>query len=135
MFCKEENCDKEAVHNSDYCEYHYRKIRYGLEYLNRKTKEKNQRYRDKLFQILGGTICNCKGCLWHKGRCVVSTSLCLQFDHLDGGGSKDQREHGALPRMWKYYVNHPEEAKRKLQVLCVNCNWIKRIILGETQKL
>lgn len=37
-----------------------------------------------------------------------------------------QRRFGNRFMMLKYYVNHRDEARAKLQILCANCNWIKR---------
>jgi len=31
-----------------------------------------------------------------------------------------------------YYSQHVDEAKRKLQLLCANCNWVKRMANHET---
>lgn len=74
-----------------------------------------------MFSILGGKQCVICGCLDVR---------CLQFDHINGGGCKESRIMGN--KMLKHYINNPEEAKAKLQVLCANCNWIKRYINNET---
>ena len=125
MLCQEKDCQKITT-QSKYCQYHYLKNHFGLEYLRNQNRKKNVRYQTKLLQILGGIICNCNGCLWHSDKCIVTTIKCLQFDHKEGNGTKDQRKHGSPAILWKYYGNHPEEAREKLQVLYANCNWCKR---------
>lgn len=34
-------------------------------------------------------------------------------------------------KMYKYYVEHPSEAKKKLQLLCPNCNKLKQYLNEE----
>lgn len=46
-------------------------------------------------------------------KCEISDDRCLQFDFKE----KNTVE---------YYINHPEEAKNNVSVLCSNCKWIKR---------
>lgn len=67
--------------------------------------------KEKLFHILGH-ICV---------RCGEFDKRCLQVDHINGGGNQESRKLGRRG-MIRYYTNHPEEAKQKLQVLCANCN-------------
>jgi hypothetical protein len=50
----------------------------------------------------------------------------LQFDHINGRGRHEQKK--VFPNhemMCRYYAEHPDEAKTKLQILCANCNCIK----------
>ena len=72
--------------------------------------------RQALFDILG------RKCV----ICGFDDERALQFDHINGGGNKDRggykRSHRAL--MCKYVLD--PDVKLKLQVLCANCNWIKR---------
>jgi hypothetical protein len=66
-------------------------------------------------------------------KCGFSDWRGLQFDHIKGGGTKDFtiRFKGSGDAMYRYYLNHPEEAKMMLQLLCANCNQIKRYENGE----
>jgi len=74
-------------------------------------RSRDERIKRKLFLILGQDSCM---------KCGFSDKRALQFDHINGGGNKDIKT-------LTYYVNHPEEARQKLQVLCANCNRIKVI--------
>lgn len=78
--------------------------------------------RELLFHIIGHI---CVKCGQHDKRC-------LQFDHINGGGLKDWKRFQRSSRpMYEYYIAHPDIAKKTLQVLCANCNWIKRYENGE----
>jgi hypothetical protein len=74
--------------------------------------------RLKLFYLLGGPHCKHCGC-----RCYDV----LQLDHINDDGEEDWKRfpHRYSP-MVSYYLKHPEEAKRRLQVLCIDCNYKKR---------
>jgi hypothetical protein len=70
--------------------------------------------RQKLVEMLGG-VC---------ARCGFADKRALQIDHINGDGANDRK----LLRggIFAYYLDVPEHAREKLQVLCANCNWIKR---------
>jgi len=98
------------------------------------SKQRSQRNRQTLIQLLGGKCaCNEPDC-WHKGLCGIDDIRLLQFDHILGGGSREDEEMGT-PAMYLYYLKHLEEAKRKLQLLCANCNWLKRYRYREFSKV
>lgn len=78
---------------------------------------------NRIFEILGNR-CSNPLCRVPGG---MDDRRCLQVDHINGGGNKErERRFGNRIMMLKYYVENPEEAKAKLQILCANCNWIKR---------
>ena len=74
------------------------------------------RKKDKLLDILG------RKCI----ECGFSDLRALQIDHINGRGLEDARLFGGAPGMYIYYLMRPELAKQRLQILCANCNWIKR---------
>lgn len=74
------------------------------------------RLKGEMFSLLG------EKCV----RCGFSDKRALQFDHVNGGGSKEDESGLTGQKQLNYYVNNPEIAKKTLQVLCANCNWIKR---------
>jgi hypothetical protein len=78
--------------------------------------------RLRLFDILGDR--KCLGC----GETEFSK---LRFDHKNGGGVKEYRYFGKSANMYRYYVSHPEEAKAKLQPLCMKCNILKGVLTNE----
>jgi hypothetical protein len=85
------------------------------------------RYNDKLRQAIIEAF---------GGQCVqcgFSDPRALQLDHINGDGRrlndwrKGNRPHWDLRARYTFIVTHPEEAHRTLQLLCANCNWIKRV--------
>ena len=93
-----------------------------------KSRDMQRRYREnarkKLIDYLGG---KCK-------RCAFSDWRALQFDHVNGGGNKERilYKTTAIPmRILKGEVMKTD----KYQLLCANCNWIKRYENGETRKI
>ena len=103
--CLINDCDKHASCKL-HCSNHYWKVF----------------WMDKLFSILGGKICV---------HCGFKDKRALCFDHKNGGGRKDVEKSGGHRMMVTKYVNDPELAKKDLQVLCHNCNWIKKHLNGE----
>jgi hypothetical protein len=65
--------------------------------------------RQKVLLILGNKCCKCGFSDWRA----------LQVDHINGCGSKNRLNRH---RSMKDVVDHPE----KYQLLCANCNWIKK---------
>lgn len=49
----------------------------------------------------------------------------LVLDHKRGDGYLDRKEKGG--KIYRYYINHLDEAVANLQVLCANCNMIKAV--------
>jgi len=76
--------------------------------------------REMLFHVLGQHTCV---------KCGFYDKRALQFDHINGGGTKEHKTTFLNRRImfYVYYVLHPELAQRTLQVLCANCNMIKRM--------
>jgi len=59
-------------------------------------------------------------------RCGCDNQLVLQFDHIDGNGGGVQRKLRDIT-LYTWILKHPIEARKTFQVLCANCNWIKRV--------
>jgi len=81
------------------------------------TRKYKRRVRIELMELLGGTKCV---------RCGFDDYRALQLDHLNGGGNDDRRKLGGNDVEAAFYLKNPELAKRTLQILCANCNWIKK---------
>src|SRR5580692_501468 len=81
------------------------------------------RYKAKIYEILGGV------CV----RCGFSDARALQLDHIHGGGWRGTKvssngvvvNKGYSHTYLKAILDDPE-IKQKYQILCANCNWIKR---------
>jgi hypothetical protein len=72
--------------------------------------------RKNIFSILGDR------CI----MCGFSDPRALQIDHINGGGNKEKKRLGNCDKIVSYYLKHQEEIKDKIQLLCANCNWIKK---------
>lgn len=72
--------------------------------------------RSGLIELLGGK------CI----RCGFNDIRALQLDHINGGGLREVKIKGNNIVMYLSYSKNHDELKSKLQVLCANCNWIKR---------
>lgn len=77
---------------------------------------KHQIVRAILVQFLGGK------CV----KCQFTNLVALQLDHIHGDGGKERQYFKSSSTMYSYYLNHLSEVKQQLQVLCANCNWIKK---------
>jgi len=79
------------------------------------TRKKREQNRFKLIAAYGGK------CV----KCGFSDIRALQIDHVHGGGQAELKAHRA--NMSGYYLLCLQgKAKGKYQLLCANCNWIKR---------
>jgi hypothetical protein len=76
---------------------------------------KNQ--RKALIMALGGKCC----------KCGYEDFRALELDHIRGGGSRLWREDsGRVKREIAEFTEYPDRAREIYQVLCCNCNRIKK---------
>ena len=74
----------------------------------------NKELRKSVLAFLGGK-CN---------RCGITDIRVLQVDHVNGGGNQERKQ---LRGSWHLYENILQTLDNKnYQLLCANCNWIKR---------
>lgn len=59
-------------------------------------------------------------------RCGFNDIRALQIDHINGGGSKERKEKGFTKEFHKHVIESFLNNEYKYQLLCANCNWIKR---------
>ena len=74
-------------------------------------RRKRRELKRKAFEALGGAVC---------ARCGFEDVRALQFDHIHGGGNQQRSKN--MSTQYAYIIAHTDE----FQVLCANCNWIKR---------
>ncbi len=98
-----------------YYRKHWEKVRARANQYNKLTARKA---REQVLQLFGG---KCQ-------RCGFSDKRALQIDHKNGGGSKHSRSFGNL---YLYYQHVLKVGAKNFQLLCANCNWIKRVERGE----
>lgn len=84
-----------------------------MSYINYKQKSTNAAiWRNAVLEVLGN---KCK-------MCGFTDKRALQIDHVHGGGSAETRIFGTGVDYYRQMFQHIED----YQILCANCNWIKR---------
>src|SRR5712664_1433554 len=83
--------------------------------LSRKYQEK---HRIKILSLLGNKC----------SKCGIDDFRVLQVDHINGGGSKEVNR--SAKSLYDNIVNNP----KLFQLLCANCNWIKRFEKNEHRR-
>jgi hypothetical protein len=78
----------------------------------------------KIHEALGGV------CV----RCGFADRRALQVDHVGGGGCKELKKSGNSNKRFYYgkVWRSIEAGENAYQLLCANCNWIKRFEEGES---
>ena len=79
-------------------------------------RKKYYERRQKIIDLLSGKCC----------KCGFSDKRALQIDHINGGGS-EHRRHCSSVGFTKYILEHLDE----FQLLCANCNQIKKNLNNE----
>jgi len=85
--------------------------------LNNKDKIKQsvimyrEKTRERLYDILG-----------RECKCGVNDIDVLQFDHINNDGNIGRKLFGSAGNELSYYSRRPDEAVKRFQVLCANCN-------------
>ena len=98
-------------------------------------KDKANKYRDKRIELKDqvyvklGNKCSNPACQWLNpdGSRGCKDRRCLQIDHVFGGGTKENKRN----RGNSYLRKVLEDIEGRYQLLCANCNWIKRTVNGE----
>lgn len=104
----------------------YRKA--NLSQSNKWAREKNQRVKAKCFALYGG-LCQ---------RCEFGDIRALQIDHINGVPNGERRlknnPHRGGVKLYQAILSevYPQE---DFQLLCANCNWIKRFEDNETNHI
>ena len=89
------------------------------QYANGYYKRRTLECKLRAFAALGGV---CK-------RCGFGDIRALQIDHIDGGGNAESKD-----RSYLYYKRVAGAGAGRYQLLCANCNWIKRYENNENGK-
>jgi len=87
------------------------------EYYNRIYHE----IRDKILLLLGNKCISCGN----------SDKRVLQIDHVNGGGNAAHKQESNARRFYKRILKEIEQGSKDYQLLCANCNWIKKCERGE----
>ena len=91
------------------------------------SKIDHERYiktRNEVIQALGGKCVNPYNLFPHPDWC--NDSACLQVDHVHGGGRKEVKKFPNSLSFYKYVLEQVKLGSKEYQLLCGNCNLIKR---------
>jgi hypothetical protein len=110
-----------SLYNRTYRQKHRVKI-------NKNANERRLAAKLEVYKILGNR-CSNVSCKWanEDGSIGCTDIRCLQIDHKFGGGMVERRNN----RCTITYYNNILKDTSNYQLLCANCNWIKRIDNGE----
>ena len=86
-------------------------------YYNALQNKKLREIRNAALEGLGGK------CV----KCGFSDKRALQVDHIDGNGCKERREKKFNGYAYKAILESFLRGENRYQLLCANCNWIKRV--------
>lgn len=91
----------------------------------------NEIQRKKILTLLGGK-CSNPACQWLNadGTRGCTDGRCLQIDHINGGGHLERKIIGYSVMCRKLLANYGAG----YQLLCANCNWIKKYQNREVAK-
>ena len=92
-----------------------------------KIRESQRRYhrriKEELFNLLGNK------CV----KCGFADKRALQIDHINGGGCKELKLYSSKDYR-RVVLKSLKNKENKYQLLCANCNWIKRDTNNELYK-
>ena len=96
--------------------------------IKERRRGKERKLRIKILEKLGNK-CSNPCCAWinEDGSRGCTDFRCLQIDHKKGGGKKELKN---LSRK-NYYKKVLADTTDSYQILCANCNWIKRVLNKE----
>ena len=100
----------------DYYHEHQERENEVVRNSRRRNGTTQKRRRMALILLLGAKCVSCA---------YTADMRALVVDHKFGSGTKDRKRLRNPIAYYTYYLDHPEEAREKLQVLCCNCNVIK----------
>ena len=103
----------------------YDKINYARdpEGMRARARLYHKRRRDAVVELLGGK------CV----RCGFDDDRALQVDHINGGGCQEKSSTTGI--YYNFVINQIKSGDHHYQLLCANCNWIKRFENRETNHL
>lgn len=79
-------------------------------------------YHQKIIEFLGSK-CSSPNCLVPDG---CKDIRCLQIDHLNGNGNKERESFFSTYQYYKFIYEKLLQGSKDYQLLCANCNIIKR---------
>ena len=79
--------------------------------------EREKRLRNEVINLLGNV------CV----KCGFPDKRALQIDHINGNGRLERRGISNRTVFYKIVCRSVKNKENKYQLLCANCNWIKKV--------
>lgn len=112
---KQEHHEEELARHYKWREEHYEEY---LEDQRQRTNARRNKLREQILDILG------RRCV----RCGYDTDVrALQIDHVNGGGSQERKKLVYGIPYYRRILESVQANSGEFQVLCANCNVIKRM--------
>ena len=86
-------------------------------------KKEATKVKVEIYKLLGGQCVN----PYNLNHGEFLTDIrCLQIDHVKGNGRQERERFSNYTEMTKYILKEIKAGSKDYQLLCSNCNWIKR---------
>lgn len=92
-------------------------------------KDKHDLLKRKIIGLLGN---KCTNPFNIDHGAFLSDIRCLQIDHINGGGHKERQQFKSPWAHYEFIFEQIEAGSKDYQLLCANCNWIKKYENKET---
>lgn len=107
-------------YNQEWRDNHREQLRKSLR-LNSSLRRKKR--RNEIIQLLGSKCSNPYNL--NHGDFLID-KRCLQIDHVNGGGQKQLKINQQGEMYYRRLLKEIKAGSKDYQLLCANCNWIKR---------
>jgi len=104
--CDQDRITRKRKYNKEYGK------RYMPDYLMRRT----DKIRTEIHTLLGSRC----------SKCGFSDDRALQIDHVKGNGYEERHKFHSFYSYQKHILSEIKASSKDYQLLCANCNWIKR---------
>jgi len=118
-----ENRQKKNAYNEEWKKLHPEKVKEYLHISQEKAKK-------ELFELLGNKCAN-PNCLVPGG---CREPRCLQVDHVHGNGVQQRKRRKHCSGYYRGILKEIKAGSEDYQLLCANCNWIKRVEEKEVRR-
>lgn len=96
---------------------------YGRKYMPEYLREQNDKIREEIHKLLGNKCANPYNI--DHGE-FFAFPECLQVDHVHGNGYEERHRFHSFYSFQKHILAEIKAGSKDYQLLCANCNWIKR---------
>ena len=93
-------------------------VKLNRESINKRRRSLVLEYRKQIIERLGGYVC--QRCKYNQDKRAI------ELDHVNNDGYKERKNRTGSYMFYLYYYSNPDIAQTRLQILCANCNRIKK---------